>query len=89
MHTGGVLLVQPEYLLSFGLMTLERLPSDELELGNILTQDSNWLESNPRDILDESDEILSAWFELTHTIIDLQRAIEFSPDRSTIIEDIL
>lgn len=83
MHTRGVLLVQPEYLLSFELMT-----SWSWETSWVLTQDSNWLESNPRDILDESDEILSAWFELIHTIIDLQRAIEFSPDRSTIIDDL-
>ena len=66
-----------------------RLTSWSWETSWVLTQDSNWLESNPRDILDESDKILSAWFELIHTIIDLQRAIEFSPDRSTIIEDIL
>lgn len=39
MHTRGVLLVQPEYLLSFELMTLERLPCVELELGNILGPD--------------------------------------------------
>lgn len=88
MHTGGVLLVQPEHLLSFELMSLERLLSDELELGKILTETQLWLESNSRDILDESDEILSVRFELIYTM-GMQRAIEFSPDRWTIIEDIL
>lgn len=88
MHTGGVLLVQPEHLLSFELMSLERLLSNELELGNILTETQLWLDSNSRDILDESDEILSVRFELIYTI-DMQRAIEFSPDRWIIIEDIL
>lgn len=88
MHTGGVLLVQPEHLLSFELMSLERLLSDELELGNILTKTQLWLERNSRDILDESDEILSVRFELIYTM-GMQRAIEFSPDRWTIIEDIL
>lgn len=88
MHTGGVLLVQPEHLLSFELMSLERLLSDELELGNILTETQLWLESNSRDILDESDEILSVRFELIYTM-GMQRAIDFSPDRWTIIEDIL
>lgn len=88
MQTGGVLVVQPEHLLSFELMSLERLLSDELELGNILTKTQLWLDSNSRDILDESDEILSVRFELIYTI-GMQRAIEFSPDRWTIIEDIL
>lgn len=88
MHTGGVLLVQPEHLLSFELMSLERLLSDELELGNILTETQLWLDSNSRDILDESDEILSVRFELIYTM-GMQRAIEFSPDRWTIIEHIL
>lgn len=88
MHTGGVLLVQPEHLLSFELMSLERLLSDELELGNILTETQLWLDSNSRDILDESDEILSVRFELIYTM-GMQRAIEFSPDRWTIIEYIL
>lgn len=88
MHTGGVLLVQPEHLLSFELMSLERLLSDGLELGNILTETQLWLDSNSRDILDESDEILSVRFELIYTM-GMQRAIDFSPDRWTIIEDIL
>ena len=88
MHTGGVLLVQPEHLLSFELMSLERLLSDELELGSILTETQLWLDKNSRDILDESDEILSVRFELIYTM-GMQRAIEFSPDRWTIIENIL
>ena len=36
MRTSGVLLVQPEHLLSFKLMGIERLLSGESELGNIL-----------------------------------------------------
>lgn len=88
MHTRGILLVQPEHLLSFDLMGLERFLSDELELGKILTKTKLWLDSNSRDILDESDEILSVRFELIYTM-GMQRAIEFSPDRWTIIEDIL
>jgi len=88
MHTGGILLVQPEHLLSFELMGLERLLSGESELGNVLTQTQLWLEDNSRDILDESDEILSVRFELVYTM-GLQRAVEFSPDRWTIIEHVL
>ncbi len=88
MRTGGILLVQPEHLLSFELMGLERLLSDESELGNVLIETQRWLEDNSRDILDESDEILSVRFELIYTM-GTQRAIEFSPDRWAIIEHIL
>jgi Protein of unknown function (DUF3638)/Protein of unknown function (DUF3645) len=88
MRTGGVLLVQPEHLLSFELMGLERLLSGELELGIVLIEAQRWLEDNSRDILDESDEILSVQFELTYTM-GTQRAIEFSPDRWIIIEHVL
>jgi len=88
MDTGGILLVQPEHLLSFELMGLERLLSGESKLGNVLTQTQLWLEDNSRDILDESDEILSVRFELVYTM-GLQRAVEFSPDRWIIIEHVL
>ena len=86
--TGGILLVQPEHLLSFELMGLERCVSGELELGNVLTETQRWLDCNSRDILDESDEILSVRFELIYTM-GLQRASEFSPARWIIIEQIL
>ena len=88
MRTGGVLLVQPEHLLSFELMGLERLLSGESELGNLLIDTQRWLEDKSRDILDESDEILSVRFELIYTM-GTQRAIECSPDRWTIIEHVL
>ena len=87
-HTRGILLVQPEHLLSFELMGLERLLSGESELGNGLIDTQRWLEKECRDILDESDEILSVRFELIYTM-GTQRAIEFSPDRWTIIEHVL
>ena len=88
MRTGDILLLQPEHLLSFELMGLERLLSGESELGKTLIETQCWLEDNSRDILDESDEILSVRFELIYTM-GIQRAIEFSPDRWTIIEHIL
>ena len=88
MRTGGVLLVQPEHLLSFELMGVERLLSGESELGNILIEIQHWLEDNSRDILDESDEILSVRFELVYTM-GMQRAIEFGPERWNITEHVL
>ena len=69
MRVGGVLLCQPEHILSFKLMTLETLsasPSSPLSKSLVRTQ--IWLEENARDILDESDEILSPKYQLIYTI---------------------
>lgn len=88
MQVGGILLLQPEHVLSFELMGLERLLSGDAELGNVMVRTQDWLRANTRDILDESDEILSVRFELVYTI-GTQRAIEFSPDRWAIVEQIL
>src|SRR5690606_708337 len=55
MRVGGILLVQPEHMLSFDLMGLERLSSGEKEIGDILLKAQNWLDTHSRDILDESD----------------------------------
>ena len=69
METGGILLCQPEHILSFKLMALETLlrsPSSPLSQSLLYTQ--RWLEENARDILDESDEILSPKYQLVYTI---------------------
>ena len=87
-RTGGILLVQPEHLLSFELMGFERLLSEDTDLGNSLVRTQRWLEDNTRDIFDESDEILSVRFELIYTM-GTQSAIELSPDRWTIIQHVL
>lgn len=88
MRLGGILLVQPEHLLSFELMGFDRLLSGESELGKSVVGIQRWLDANSRDILDESDEILSVRFELIYTM-GTQRAVEFSPDRWVIIEHVL
>ncbi|KAH8798597.1 hypothetical protein F5884DRAFT_687263 [Xylogone sp. PMI_703] len=88
MKIGGVILLQPEHILSFELLGLERLHSEETGLGNVMTQTQDWLRRNSRDILDESDEILSTRFELIYTI-GTQRGIEFGPDRWIIIQHVL
>ena len=88
MRAGGVLLIQPEHILSFELMGFEQVLSSKPELGNIMIRTQDWLRANSRDILDESDEILSVRFELIYTM-GMQRAIEFSPDRWAIIQHVL
>ena len=73
MEAGGILLCQPEHILSFRLMAFETLsdsPSSPLSqsLSQSLLSTQKWLEENARDILDESDEILSPKYQLIYTM---------------------
>jgi hypothetical protein len=86
-QAGAIVLLQPEHILSFELMGLERLSANS-ELGGVMVEDQCWLNTNSRDILDESDEILSVKFELIYTI-GTQRALEFSPERWSVIQHVL
>jgi Protein of unknown function (DUF3638) len=113
MACGGILLVQPENLLSFELMGIDHLLSRQLnppepevnpapsnnspamsknppldEIGKVMVQTQQWLYQHSRDVLDESDEILSVRFELIYTL-GMQQDIHFSPDRWCIIQRVL
>ncbi|KAG9237428.1 hypothetical protein BJ875DRAFT_370034 [Amylocarpus encephaloides] len=87
-QSGSIILLQPEHILSFELMGFDRLLSGETELGTTLIMTQDWLYANTRDILDESDEILSVRFELVYTM-GMQRSVEFSPYRWKLIQDVL
>jgi hypothetical protein len=84
----GVLLVQPEHILSFDLMGIDQLLLGNTDVGNDLIKTQRWLNSFSRDILDESDEILSVRFELIYTM-GTQTDLEFSPERWQIIQHML
>ena len=76
----GILIVQPEFLLSFKLMGIERLASGDLPLGKQLLKIQEWLVANAKDLLDESDEILDVKFQLIYTIGN-QRHMDGQPER--------
>jgi hypothetical protein len=88
MSVGGVLLVQPEHILSFKLMGLECLISGKDGVGNSLLRTQDFFDSSSRDIVDESDMNFSVDFELIYTI-GMQRPIESSPDRWICIQQVL
>ncbi|KAJ2892636.1 uncharacterized protein MKZ38_009532 [Zalerion maritima] len=90
MATGGVLLVQPEHILSFQLMGLECLISGgpKTAIGNSILRTQHFFDVSSRDIVDESDENFSVKFELLYTM-GTQRPMEFSPDRWLCIQQIL
>lgn len=88
MSSGGVLLLQPEHILSFQLMAPECYILGKEDIGCELMSTQDFLETYSRDIVDESDENFSVKFELIYTM-GTQRPIELSPDRWLIVQQIL
>lgn len=86
--SGGILLVQPEHILSFQLMTPECYILDRQDVGRQLMSTLDFLEQNARDIVDESDENFSVRFELIYTM-GMQHPIELSPDRWLLLQQVL
>ncbi|KAK3671303.1 hypothetical protein LTR78_008763 [Recurvomyces mirabilis] len=80
MSEGGILLVQPEHVLSLQLMAPECYISGKDDIGREIMSMLDFLNSSSRDIIDESDENFSVRFELIYTM-GMQRPIELSPDR--------
>ncbi|RDW94330.1 hypothetical protein BP5796_00093 [Coleophoma crateriformis] len=81
MKEGGLLLVQPEHLLSFELMGIDQKLFGERALGEIMVKTQTWLDEKSRDILNVK-------FELIYTMGN-QTAIDYSPDRWLLIELVL
>lgn len=88
MANRGVLLIQPEHILSFKLMGIEMLLSDKHATARLLLSTQKFFDEVSRDIVDESDENYSVKFELIYTM-GAQQAIEFAPERWLIIQEIL
>ncbi|KAK2031664.1 hypothetical protein LX32DRAFT_584407 [Colletotrichum zoysiae] len=88
MESKGVLLVQPEHLLSFQLMGIETAILGRNEVSASLVRTKDFLDRVSRDIVDESDENFSVKFELVYTM-GTQRPIEHSPDRWVCIHQVL
>ncbi|CAE6532541.1 unnamed protein product [Rhizoctonia solani] len=88
MHNGGIILAQPEHILSFKLMSINQLMSERGLTTNHLYQIQSWLDSNSRDILDESDEILNVKYQLVYTV-GMQEPLEGHPNRWRLAEELL
>ncbi|KXT06191.1 hypothetical protein AC578_1431 [Pseudocercospora eumusae] len=85
---GGVLLVQPEHILSLQLMAPECYITGKESVGQSLMETQDFLDEYARDIVDESDENFSVRFELIYTM-GMQRSIELSPDRWLLLQQVL
>ncbi|KAH7024585.1 uncharacterized protein B0I36DRAFT_416058 [Microdochium trichocladiopsis] len=85
---GGVLLVQPEHILSFQLMGIEHKISQKHRTSDQLLQLHDFMRRHSRDVVDESDENFSPKFELVYSL-GLQQPIDHSPERWTCIQEVL
>ncbi|CUA68377.1 NADH-ubiquinone oxidoreductase chain 5 [Rhizoctonia solani] len=93
MREGGILLAQPEHILSFKLMGIDRLISSRLSSSDTtdaeaLLKTQIWLKTHTRDILDESDEILHVRYRLVYTVGE-QQSVDDYPDRWTTTQQLL
>ncbi|KAH9826656.1 Protein of unknown function (DUF3645) [Teratosphaeria destructans] len=88
MRTGGILLVQPEHILSFQLMALESYSSGHQDVGKSVMRTLDFLDCHSRDIVDESDDNFSVRFELVYTM-GVQQPTELSPDRWFLLQQVL
>ena len=89
-RVGGTLVAQPEHILSFRLMVVDRTLSSEGSVDRLardLRATQGWLQSASRDILDESDELLHVKYQLIYTM-DQQQPLDGSPDRWIIVRKI-
>lgn len=88
MSEGGVLLVQPEHILSLKLMCLECFIAGKEAVGRSLLRTLDLFRTTSRDIVDESDENFSVKFELVYTM-GAQCPLELSPQRWAVIQQLL
>jgi hypothetical protein len=81
---GGVLVVQPEHLLSQKLMCIDTLVTPQAEPDDLLTGQleelQKWLAKVSRDVIDESDEILHVRYQLIYTAGE-QMPVDDHPNR--------
>lgn len=90
-HRGGVLLVQPEHLLSFQQTAISNSIDENgkaSEWGQSLLKTLAFFDKHSQDVVDESDYIFSPKFELVYTK-GRQGPISFSPYRWLLIHEVL
>ncbi|KAG2137478.1 hypothetical protein DEU56DRAFT_736818 [Suillus clintonianus] len=88
MDTKGILVVQPDQILSFQLMAVDRQLSPQNGAAQDMLRTQLWLDDHTRDILDESDEILHVRYQLVYTV-GLQNSLQGHPERWTTTQQVL
>jgi hypothetical protein len=89
---GGVLVIQPEHILSQKLMHIDILlnsngDSEKTRIARELGVLQDWVTKASRDVLDESDEILHVRYQLVYTSGE-QMPVDDHPNRWTITQQV-
>ena len=88
LHRCDIVLVSPEDILSFDLLTIDKCRRQDFETSRSMLTVQRWLKTYARDILDESDEILHYKYQLIYTI-GRQQQIDGGEERWKFIQLIL
>ena len=89
---GGVLVVQPEHILSQKLMHIDYLLTsdgnrEKLSVAQKLGALQDWITKSSRDVLDESDELLHVRYQLVYTAGE-QMPVDDHPNRWITIQQV-
>ncbi|KAJ9661684.1 hypothetical protein H2198_001860 [Neophaeococcomyces mojaviensis] len=87
-RVGGVLLALPEHLNSFRLIGNDQLTAGHNQTAATLLSAQKWLDSNARDVIDESDEVLKPAYELVYTNGE-DKPLSGTPYRWTVLLSVL
>ncbi|KAF7931332.1 hypothetical protein BELL_0384g00070 [Botrytis elliptica] len=66
LQNSGITIALPEHILSFRLSGLQRLSDGHVNEGNSMVKVQQWLSNRCRDVMDESDQILSLRTQLIY-----------------------
>lgn len=66
LQNSGITIALPEHILSFRLSGLQRLSDGHVNEGNSMVKVQQWLNNRCRDVMDESDQILSLRTQLIY-----------------------
>ncbi|RJE18781.1 hypothetical protein PHISCL_08882 [Aspergillus sclerotialis] len=83
----GILITLPEQILSFRLVGLDKI-NECVDTAEKLIRLERWLQSNCRNIVDESDEVFDPKFQLVYTVGN-QHSMDGQSDRWGIIQAVL
>lgn len=86
-RTRGVLVVLPEQVLSFRLVGLDLMEGNP-RLAHQAINLERWLQTNSRNVIDESDEVLDPKFQLVYTV-GTQQTVDGQSDRWEITQALL
>lgn len=88
LQKSGITIALPEHILSFRLSGLQRLSDGQINEGSTMVKVQQWLNSRCRDVMDESDQILSLRTQLIYPS-GAQKSVDNYPHRWEVAQALL